>query len=245
MYELELKQGDEITFYYLETSSKKRHGFFIGYTEKLKNVNAADCVIVYDTETRSFVQYCFYKFSLCNIEKENKQCPYIDELVVDYMKKVMLGDMPAIQPTVHFLFLELVCEKIPVLVQDGKYYAPDVTIASIIAFSDYDRFRVYELSEFKAIESIDAYVRDIYLECFEHLKEKEPRIVIVRDNETLKQAEESTDKNFFTDGSCFQIVKNMIDTAQHEGIGAYLRKQDYIPKFSQLEMDSIMREQNV
>ena len=48
MYELELKQGDAITFYYLETSSKKRHGFFIGYTEKLKNVKDADCVIVYD-----------------------------------------------------------------------------------------------------------------------------------------------------------------------------------------------------
>lgn len=240
MYELELKHGDAITFYYLETSSKKRHGFFIGYTEKLKNVKDADCVIVYDTETKTFVQYCFYKFALYSIEKENKQCPYIEKLVVDYTKKVMIGDMPAVQSTVHFLFLELLSEKIPVLVQDGKYYAPDITLSSIDDFSDYDKFGVYGLSEFKAIDSIDTYVRDVYLKCFEQLKEKEPRIVIVRDNEILKQAEESTDKNFFTDGSCFQIVKSMIDTAQKQGIGAYLRQQDFVPKFSQVEMDSIM-----
>ena len=36
------------------------------------------------------------------------------------------------------------------------------------------------------------------------------------------------------------IVKSIIDTAQKQGIGAYLRKQDYVPKFSQVEMDSIM-----
>ena len=32
----------------------------------------------------------------------------------------------------------------------------------------------------------------------------------------------------------------MIDTAQKQGIGAYLRQQNFVPKFSQVEMDSII-----
>lgn len=244
MYGLDLKQGDSITFDYiesLESNAKKKQCFFIGYTENTKDNRNVDCIVVYDTRTKTFNTAYFYKSALYVIEKEEEKCNCIDKLALDYTKEVMLGNMPAVQPDVHFKFLDLFLEHIPVLVQKDKYYAPDITFSYIDEFTNYSKFGVHSMSEFKPIENIDTYVRDLYLSCFEKLKETEPRIVIVRDNEILKQAEFSKDKNFFTDGSCFKIVRKMIDSAQEQGIGSYLRKLDYVPKFSQVEMDSILR----